>query len=93
VPVKDLKITFDNGKVDYIFATITCATFQMDKQEMIDYLSANWTESQIFLTGSQILNANVKCPHNVRLINTISEFIDLVNSLSSTNASNLVLQG
>ena len=92
VPVKDLKITFDNGKVDYIFSTITCATFQMDKQEMVDYLSANWPESQIFLTGSQILGANVKCPHNVRLINTISEFIELVNSLSTTKAQNLVLQ-
>ncbi len=92
VPVKDLKITFDNGKVDYIFSTITCATFQMDKQEMIDYLSANWPESQIFLTGSQILNANVKCPANVRIINSISEFIELVNSLGTINAKNLVLQ-
>lgn len=92
VPVKDLNITFDNGKVDYIFSTITCATFQMDKQEMVDYLSANWPESQIFLTGSQILNANVKCPHNVRLVNTISEFIELVNSLSTAKAQNLVLQ-
>ena len=92
VPVKDLNITFDNGKVDYIFSTITCATFQMDKQEMVDYLSANWPESQIFLTGSQILNANVKCPHNVRLVNTISEFIELVNSLSTNNIQNLALQ-
>jgi methanogenic corrinoid protein MtbC1 len=92
VPVKDLKITFDNGIVDYIFSTITCATFQMDKQEMINYLSANWPESQIFLTGSQILNANVKCPANVRIINSISEFIELVNSISTINAKNLVLQ-
>jgi DNA-binding transcriptional MerR regulator/methylmalonyl-CoA mutase cobalamin-binding subunit len=92
VPVKDLKISFDNGKVDYIFSTITCATFQMDKQEMIDYLSANWPESHIFLTGSQILNANVKCPANVRIINSISEFVELVNSLSSINKKNLILQ-
>lgn len=64
----------------------------MDKQEMINYLSANWPESQIFLTGSQILNANVKCPANVRIINSISEFIELVNSISTINAKNLVLQ-
>lgn len=92
VPVKDLKITFDNGKVDYIFSTITCATFQMDKQEMVDYLSSNWPDSQIFLTGSQILSANVNCPENVKLISTISEFISLANSLSLTNIQSLAAQ-
>ncbi len=82
VPLVDLKDAFGKENPHYILTMMTAAQPDIDKQAFVDFLSANWPNSQILLTGWQLVNAEMVLGENARKINSISEFIDFLNHLS-----------
>lgn len=81
-PLEELNNIFKLHKPDYIFCAVTTANSSVPVQIYINSLSKNFPESQILVTGSQILkHKDLNIPANIRLIRTIKEFIDLVDNL------------
>jgi DNA-binding transcriptional MerR regulator len=84
VPLSDLRDAFVNESPDYLLTLMTAAQPVIDKQEFINYLSKNWPNSQILLTGSQFSNCVMNLNENTHIISSIEQFISLLDSISQS---------
>lgn len=82
VPLRDLQQAFHEDSPDYIFTTATSAHLKISMQELVEFLSSNWSNSQILVTGFQFMIADLTLPANVHLIKKVDDFLDFVNGLS-----------
>lgn len=89
VPLEDLKSAFKNEDPDYIYTTATIAHLKISMQELLDFLSSNWPNSQILVSGYQFLMADLNIPVNVRLLKKAEEFIEFINGISADYVRNV----
>lgn len=87
VPLSDLSNAFTGYKPDYIFSVLTSAQETNFKQQLIIFLSSNWPNSQIILTGTQVNNCELEPAPNVLILKKVYEFVDFVNNLSSQGSA------
>jgi hypothetical protein len=83
VPLVDLRDAFEKESPNYILTMMTAAQPDLDKQAFVDFLSVNWPNSQILLTGLQFNQSELIIQGNVRKLESLTEFINLVNSIST----------
>jgi DNA-binding transcriptional MerR regulator/methylmalonyl-CoA mutase cobalamin-binding subunit len=83
VPLEDLKNAFKNESPDYIYTTATIAHLKVPVQEMINFLSENWPNSQILVSGYQFIVSDAKIPVNVKILKKANDFIDFINGISA----------
>ncbi|MCF8253626.1 MAG: MerR family transcriptional regulator [Bacteroidia bacterium] len=81
VPLVDLHEAFGNDCPDYILTMMTAAQPDIDKQEYVNYLSANWPNSKIILTGPQFVNAELSLNENTQAIKSLAAFIEFLNAI------------
>jgi MerR family transcriptional regulator, light-induced transcriptional regulator len=82
LPFEELYSIFKVHKPDFIFSTVTSINSNVKIQYFVDTLSAGFPQSQILLSGSQILGkTDLKIPSNVKLIRNPKEFIDFLEKL------------
>jgi len=89
VPLEDLKSAFKNEDPDYIYTTATIAHLKISMQELLDFLSSNWPNSQILVSGYQFLMADLNIPVNVRLLKKAEDFIEFINGISADFVRNV----
>lgn len=82
VPLRDLQEAFKTESPDYIFTIATSSHLKISMQELVDFLSKNWMDSQILVTGFQFMIADLNLPANVHLIKKMENFLDFINGLS-----------
>lgn len=82
VPLEDLKNAFKNESPDYIYTTATIAHLKIPVQEMLDFLSENWPNSKILVSGYQFIISDAQIPANVNLMKKADDFINFINGIS-----------
>jgi len=82
VPLEDLKNAFKNESPDYIYTTATIAHLKIPVQEMLDFLSENWPNSKILVSGCQFIISDAQIPANVNLMKKADDFINFINGIS-----------
>ena len=81
VPLIDLRDAFGKENPHYILTMMTAAQPDIDKQAFVDFLSANWSNSQILLTGWQFVHADIQLGTNAQKIQSIGDFIQFLDNL------------
>jgi MerR family transcriptional regulator, light-induced transcriptional regulator len=81
VPLVDLRDAFEKDNPDFILTMMTIPQPDMDKQQFVDFLSENWPQSEILLTGPQFVQADLSSRANVHKITKFNELIDFVDSM------------
>jgi DNA-binding transcriptional MerR regulator len=84
VPLKDLKFAFSEKQPDYILTLMTSAQPEVNKQDFVNFLSENWKNSHIMLTGSQFLLCDLEMRDNITLLKSLDHFIQVVNKISNS---------
>jgi len=81
-PFEDLYKIFDVRKPDFIFSIITSLNSNVSIQTFIQQLAKNWSDTQILLSGSQILNKkDLKLADNIKIISSPEEFIHFLSDI------------
>ena len=83
VPLEDLKNAFKNESLDYIFTVATISHLKIPVQEMLNFLSDNWPQTQILVSGYQFITSDAKIPSNVHLLKKPDDFINFINGISA----------
>jgi DNA-binding transcriptional MerR regulator len=82
VPLADLKNAFKAETPDYIYTTATVAHLKISVQEMLDFLSQNWPNSKILVSGYQFIISDAAIPSNVQILKKADDFIKFINEIS-----------
>jgi len=82
VPLVDLRDAFGKENPHYLVTMMTAAQPDIDKQAFVEFLSQTWSQSQIILTGSQFSVCDMKSCTNVKLMDTLQEFINFLDAVS-----------
>jgi len=83
VPLEDLKNAFKNESPDYIYTTATIAHLKIPVQELLNFLSQNWPNSKILVSGYQFIVSDAFVPSNVQILKKADEFISFINGISA----------
>ena len=83
LPFEDLSKISSLHKPDYIFSVITALNSKVKIQHFVDTLSEHFSDSQILLSGNQILSKkDLLVPHNVKLLRSPNDFEKLLDRIS-----------
>lgn len=81
-PYEDLYKIFDLRKPDFILSIITSLNSNVSIQTFINNLGKNWKETQVLLSGSQIVSKReLKIHDNIRVIANPGELIQFLNEI------------
>ena len=78
LPFNELSLVHERYKPDYIFTVLTSSLSNHDVQPYVNRLAATFPDTQILLTGYQVVGQDIDTPDNAKIINQIS---DLIHSL------------
>ncbi len=82
VPMCNFKTAISElQRPDYILTILTASHICCDKQNFVNQLSDLWKETEVLLTGSQVLQDDITFPENVRAIKKMEHFIEFVNNI------------
>jgi DNA-binding transcriptional MerR regulator len=79
LPFNELKLVYERHKPDYIFTVLTSSLSNHNVQPYVNRLAATFPDTQILLTGYQVVGQDIDTPDNTKIINQIS---DLIRTLS-----------
>lgn len=82
VPLADLRDAFSKENPDYILTMMTAAQPDIDKQAFVEFLTSNWPESHIILTGAQFVKSNFEHIKMALKMESLAEFISFLNGIS-----------
>lgn len=79
VPLDDLNKIFKLVNPDFLFCALTNANSTIPVQVYLNTLSRSWPNTQILITGSQIVKRrDLKIPQNCRVFGDPSSFIEFI---------------
>ncbi len=85
VPMSNFKAAIgERQHPDYILTILTASHVCCDKQDFVNELSALWKETEILLTGSQVMQNDIVFPENVHVIKKMEHFIDFVSNIGKS---------
>jgi MerR family transcriptional regulator, light-induced transcriptional regulator len=80
-PRADLELVYKMHKPDYLMTVITTAPSADQVQEYIDNLASMYQESEIILSGYQIIGQDLRFPKNVKTMNYIREIKEYIEEM------------
>ncbi len=78
LPFEDLKAIYQTHKPDFILTIITTSPSGNDVEEYIHKLSTTFSETQILLSGYQVIGQTFKTPKNLNIFTRIDHIIQFV---------------
>lgn len=69
-------------KPDYVFTMLTSPLINTDLQTFADKLCAKLQKIPLFISGIQILQAEINIPKNMRMVNSVEEFNGILNEIA-----------
>jgi hypothetical protein len=79
LPFSELIFACDVHKPDYIFSAITSVPANDEIQPYVDRLSQQFPDTQILLTGYQVVGQDIQLGSNCTIINKINDLIELLS--------------
>ncbi|SFE02808.1 MerR family transcriptional regulator [Spirosoma endophyticum] len=80
MPFNELIFVYKLYQPDYIFTALTSVPTNHEVQPFVNRLAQTFPNSQVLLTGYQVVGQDIMTPENVRIINQIDELIRIVSS-------------
>ena len=77
MPFNELEVVYRRYKPDYLFTVLTSSLANHEVQPYVDRLAGAFSDSQVLLTGNQVIGQDIEKPDNVQIINQINELIRL----------------
>lgn len=90
ISIQDVQDTCKIHNPDFIFTMITETYIKTPVQTYIKTLSESFPDSQILLSGYQVVVQQVKSSDNVTIINSINDMIYFLNAVNNKTASGLI---
>ncbi len=87
IQIEDLKPVYHIHKPNYVFTMISAAFHKKPVQQYIDRLAVEFPDSQILLSGYQVITQPIELKKHVHLLNNLTETIDFLNNISSRPSS------
>jgi len=81
LPFEDLNSVYSIHKADYILSVLTTIPGASEIQNYVNKISAAFPDSQILLTGYQIMGQDVECPTNVTLFTRYEQLTEMIESV------------
>ncbi len=81
LPMDDLTPVMSVYKADYILTVLTTSVITQSPLAVANKLSGDFPGAQILMAGSQLMQANINLPRNVRILHSMDELIQLTESL------------
>ena len=75
LPFRELGFVYARYKPDYIFTVLTSSLPNHEVQSFVDQLANSFPESQLLLTGYQVVGQDIEQPDNTTIINQINDLI------------------
>ena len=82
VPLTDLISTYELYKPDYVVTVFTSAPTQDKVQKYLDSLGKHFADSQLFLSGFQVIGQELRIPENGKIFLRLQMFLDLIEEKS-----------
>ncbi|GAB4036656.1 MerR family transcriptional regulator [Spirosoma jeollabukense] len=77
MPFNELIFVYKLYQPDYLFTVLTSVPTNHEVQPFVNRLSQTFPNSQVLLTGYQVVGQDIMAPENVRIINQIEELIGI----------------
>lgn len=81
MPLGDLKEIYSKHKPEFLFSVITNSPSQDRIQEYINQLSEAFPESDILLTGFQVIGQDLTEPENVHFLNKMDDLVSVIEEI------------
>jgi len=81
ISVHDLQDAYNIIRPSYLFTMISETYTQQPVQKYVDQLSETFPESQVLLSGYQVMSQSIKRPGNVRLLGSLGDTITFLEDL------------
>jgi len=86
LPMIDVEAVYDLHKPDFMLSVITNSPGPGEIQAYVDALAKKFIDSQILLTGYQVVGQDLNCPDNVTIFTRFDQLITYVEENSLTLA-------
>ncbi len=83
LPLDDLAPVMSLYKADYILTVFTSSVSMYSPLSVATKLSGDFPKSKILIGGSQVLQANIQLPANVRILQSFQDLIKLLDGLKA----------
>jgi len=83
LPFEDLRTVHQTHQPDYIFTVITSVPGSDAIQNYVDMLSKSFPQTNILLTGLQVVGQDITTARNSTIILSFQNFIDFIDSITS----------
>lgn len=80
LPFNELEFVYERHKPDYLLTILTSQPASHEVQPFVNRLATAFPESQILLTGYQIIGQGIDTPDNVMIINQINELVRIATN-------------
>jgi DNA-binding transcriptional MerR regulator len=81
LPFQDLVQIAKTHKPDYIVTVVTSIPSHNEVQKFVSKLSETFTDTEILLSGYQVVGQDLVVADNVKILNKMDDLIDIVESL------------
>ena len=78
LPFNELALVHERYKPDYIFTVLTSSLSNHDVQPYVNRLAAAFPDTQVLLTGYQVVGQDIDMPDNAKIINQINDLIRIL---------------
>jgi DNA-binding transcriptional MerR regulator len=75
MPVNDLQMAYEVYQPDYLLTVLTSRPKDMSAQEYLEQLSEQFPESEILVSGGQVIGQDLTLPENVSPITSLNHLI------------------
>ncbi|MFT5641558.1 MAG: DNA-binding transcriptional MerR regulator [Cyclobacteriaceae bacterium] len=86
LPLVDLEAIYELHKPEYILSVLTSVPGPANIQKYINDLSTKMSESQILLTGYQVIGQDLVLPENVRIFSRLEQLIEHVEKIPNSKS-------
>jgi len=83
LPFEDLEHVYNYHKPDYILTIITTSPGQDQVQQYVDRLGSSFPDSQILLSGYQVIGQDLAVAENTSIFNKLEDLIEFVEDQKS----------
>jgi DNA-binding transcriptional MerR regulator len=81
MPLESIKKSFGQIQPDYIYTISIIANPKFTADELLDFLTENWPNSSVLVSGCQFFNSKLENKPNVKLLTQANEFVELLESI------------
>lgn len=87
MPTNDLQMAFEVYKPDYLLTVLTSRTSDMSATEYLNKLSVKFPDTEILVSGSQIIGQDLSLPKNITTISNLNHLIEFAEENAKLAAS------